>query len=526
MDTLNSHHSAFTKETRFQSLKNSFNSKTQIKELLKDPNRTDRLTCHFEDITCDLSKSMVTTEQLTELIALAQECGVTDSIHELFDGQFENSSESGIVMYPFLRSNLLATSYPQLDAMRELVATERKKMINFSDDIRHGYFKPSQEKITDVIHVGSGGSSLGPQLLVDALCVEDQDIRVHFLDNLDENALLECIQHLVPEHTLVVVASKSFATCETLSNASKLKLWMDQDTSHFFAVTAEADKARAFGIPEEQILTMPRDINGRFSLWSVMAFTFCIAYGYRYYVQLIEGAASMDKHFATSQLSQNIPVLLALTDLYQLHVAESPTLAIIPYSHRLKLLPSYLQQLFMESLGRSVDSRHQSIDYLASPIVWGGVGTCSQHSFHQLLFQSNHRVAVEFILPILSDYPELKHNQRAVIANCLSQSMTMLNGHGSDESHRNIIGNKASGTIIMKELNARNLGALIAMYEHRVFVLSLLHGVNAFDQWGVNTSKQAYGDLLPLLQSKQPIFDEKNELDASTRQLIDIIKKY
>jgi glucose-6-phosphate isomerase len=398
----------------------------------------------------------------------------------------------------------------------------------------------SGEAFTDVVNIGIGGSDLGPAMAYQALAHYHQNrVSCHFVSNVDPDHLHFTLKALNPNTTLFIVASKSFTTLETLSNAEAAKHWLEQHFAndeqlhnHFIAVTSKPDRAEAFGIAGDKIFPMWDWVGGRYSLWSAIGLPLALAFGREHFDALLAGAHAMDKHFQHEDYASNLPVLLALLSIWNHNILGINSLAVIPYSQQLAKLPAYLQQLVMESNGKSVSKDGVAIEHQTSPILWGEAGTNGQHSFFQLLHQGTQTVAVDFILPLCSDTDKAGH--RKLVANCLAQAQALMQGQSQQDvldrepdsqaitAHKLMPGNKPSNMISMQRLTPETLGALLALYEHKTFVESWIWDINAFDQWGVELGKRLCSDILSAMGSEP---DRVTDMDASTAALIASYRK-
>ena len=480
----------------------------------------------------DYSKNRMTNETMQLLTELAKQANLSGAINDLFSGKPINFTEERQVLHTDLRQ-----PEPKAEIRKAF-----EKMANFVDSIHDETYRGhSSQAITDVVNIGIGGSDLGPHLVVDALKpYHVKGVQVHFVSNVDGHDILETLQNLNPETTLFIVASKTFTTIETLTNATTAKQWLinhfNDDTStdkHFVAVTASPSKAKDFGINPNNIFTFWDWVGGRYSLWSTIGLPIALAIGNDNFNQLLAGAHTMDEHFRSAPFAENMPVILALLSIWYTNFYHCQTQAIIPYHHNLRLLPDYLQQLEMESNGKSVTRDNANVDYNTAPIIWGGVGTNGQHAFHQLLHQGTHIIPVDFIVA-LNAHHKLPHQQQLLYHNCLAQSQALMQGSTFDENlealkhnnelsedkkqqlahHKVIPGNKPSNTLVMHELNPKTLGGLIALYEHKVFAQGIIWEINSFDQFGVELGKKM----------SQSLANPKNEkLDGSTTQLMALL---
>ena len=348
--------------------------------------------------------------------------------------------------------------------------------------------------VRHLLHIGIGGSALGPDLLVDALGRDADRYDVSVLSNIDGVALEEAVRGMEPDATLVAVASKTFTTLETLTNAESALAWLaeggvDDPYGRVIALTAAPEKAIEWGVDETRILPFSESVGGRYSLWSTIGFPAALGLGWDQFEELLEGAAAMDRHFRLEPLARNAPVLAAFADLYYAQVRGAETRATFAYDERLRLLPSYLQQLEMESNGKRVRADGEPLDRPSAPITWGGVGTDAQHAVFQLLHQGTHLVPVEFVGVIEAGDVQAELHHRQLLTNMLAQGAALMAGRGHDNPQRAYPGDRPSSTLLLDQLDARTLGALIAFYEHRVFTYATLIGINPFDQWGVELGK-------------------------------------
>lgn len=484
------------------------------------PDRFQQFSFEAADIFIDYSKNHATSKTIDLLCALAIERQVPEAIRAFFSGEKINYSEQRAALHTVYR---LPAEHSFLFEGTDLVAAvqcEFEKMIDIAQQLEKKELKGfSGKPIDTVLHVGMGGSALGPALYYQALKSDAKKITCHFLTEFDYAAIQEKLALCCPETTMVVIVSKSFATPETLAIFHTIKNWLGNHATHFYAVTAQTECAIANGFLQDHILKIWDWVGGRYSIWSAVSFSVVLALGVDCFKRFLAGAYQMDQHVQHAPLSQNMPVIMALLNVWYNNFFHAHTQAIIPYSPRLLLLPSYLQQLHMESLGKSVTLQGEKTQYATGRVIWGDVGPNSQHSFHQLLMQGSHLIPVDFILPLRDQKPNDYDVKRA--AYCLSQSQTLLAGVETQSSHQVIDGNRPSTTIIIEQLTPETLGALLAFYEHKVFVQSVIWGINAFDQWGVEQSKQVAETFITCLNEHQKIA----ETDSSTRGLLEKISR-
>jgi glucose-6-phosphate isomerase len=403
-----------------------------------------------------------------------------------------------------------------------------ERLRHFATSVVRGEFRGFTGKaFTDVVHIGIGGSNLGPELAVQALGTRHRSgLRCHFVANVDGAAFAAAVTDLDPASTLFVVVSKSFSTLETRVNAESARSWFLERTvspaameHHFLAVTANTDAAAAFGIPAAMVYPMWDWVGGRYSLWSAVGLPIALSVGPAAFEALLEGARDLDRHFRTTPLAHNAPVLMALTGIWNYNFLGAASLAVLPYDRRLRLLPDYLQQLEMESNGKSVHHDGSPVGVHSMPVVWGGEETTGQHSFHQLLHQGTRAFTADFILTAEPGH-RLGGHHRWLLANGLAQSQAMMIGQSSDDPHRRVSGNKGTTTIVLDRLTAYSLGALLALYEHKVFCQGVIWNINSFDQWGVEVGKRL---ALPIHEQLggAPALQQ----DASTRHLIEHLSR-
>ncbi len=493
-------------------------------------------------LTVDFSRACISQAVLNELLTIAESKHLTKQIQLLTHGAELNSTERRAAHHTALR-------LPENLQNRVEVTTSQHEIQRISDQLRTQQWRGRDDAtITDIVNIGIGGSDLGPRMVCHALANYADGPNVHFVANVDPRDLESTLQALSPSNTLIIISSKSFNTTETLENALSARQWLltemsDDDLSkHVIAVSSNIKAAVKFGVTPENILPMWDWVGGRYSLWSSIGLPIAIATGYQNYCDLLAGAHSMDKHFSQSPLSTNIPVLLALLEIWYVNRCNAHSIAVLPYSHELRLLPDYLQQLVMESNGKQVDKQGNLVSHRTCATIWGSAGTIGQHSFHQLLHQGTENIPVDFILP-LSSHSENEHKQAHLVANCLAQSKALsegktiaaaeqelLNSGASAEeakrlgAHKSSPGNRPNTIITMEKLTPGNLGALIALYEHKVFAQSVIWGINAFDQWGVELGKQLSSPILAALKTEPE--DSPASTDSPTNSTIDATTAY
>ncbi len=449
-----------------------------------DPYINARLSLDVAGIHLDWSKTHLTPDAVEAFEALAKAADLAGKREALFGGEVVNLTEGRAVEHTAERG----------EGKPESVATARashQRMRTLIDAIETDALGP----VRHILHVGIGGSALGPHLLVDALGREDKRYDVAIVSNVDGIALEDVFERFDPAATLLVVASKTFTTTETMMNASSVLSWMTEHNvedpyGRVIALTAAPDKAVEWGVDETRILPFAESVGGRYSLWSTIGFPAAIALGWDAFSELLEGAAEMDRHFRLAALHENAPALAAFADLYYTQVRGAETRAPFAYDERLRLLPSYLQQLEMESNGKGVTTDGQPVGRPTAAITWGGVGTDAQHAVFQLLHQGTHLVPVEFLAVIEPHDTLSEDHHRALLLNAFAQGAALMKGKHADDPARSYSGDRPSSTLLLDTLDARTLGALIAFYEHRVFVNGVLLGINSFDQFGVELGKE------------------------------------
>lgn len=541
--------SLLTASEAFYNLKQHYNdiAAYQMREQFQhNPNRFEEYNLHAAGLSLDYSKNRITPKTLPLLIELANQRNLPQAINDMFAGEKINTSEQRPALHTALRNFSDEPVYVDgVDVMPEVRHT-LTRMKEFCWKIRNQHWRGFTNKpFTDVVSIGIGGSFLGPKLASQALKPYwGKKINCHYLANIDGSNLTEVLQGINPETTLFIVQSKSFGTQETLKNATECRQWfLDNGGSeadlprHFTAVTANVEKATAFGISQENIFPMWDWVGGRYSLWSAIGLPLMLTIGHENFRQLLLGAYEMDCHFKTAPFSENMPVIMGLLGVWYVNFFDAQSHAVLPYDHYLRGLPAHIQQLDMESNGKSVNKLGEKLDYQAGPIIWGGVGSNGQHAYHQLLHQGTQFAPCDFILPLMTHNP-VDHFHELLVSNCLSQSQALMQGKNLDEAkaelkaegfsegeidilapQKVIPGNRPSNTLYFDKSTPKVVGALIALYEHKVFVQGQIWGVNSFDQWGVELGKHL-GEKVnqALLAESDDQF--KNGFDASTLGLI------
>lgn len=474
----------------------------------------------------DFSKQRLTTETLAHLLALANACDVKQKIADLFSTTPVNTTENRPALHWLLRAESQDLTEPQLQQYWQENNATNQRIQKISEQIYNGQLRGYTGKpFTDVVNLGIGGSDLGPKVVYQALSNHHREgLRCHYVGNMCANDLLSVLKSLNPDTTLFIISSKSFTTLETLTNAESAKTWLlqtllDQEAIgyHFLAVSSKPDLAAQWGIKEAHVFPFEDWVGGRYSLWSAIGLSLAIGLGFENFNKLLAGARSMDRHFSTADFNQNLPVLMALIGVWNTNFWQWPQLAVIPYDHRLRRFPAFLQQLEMESNGKGCNTNNQLINYTTCPTIWGEVGSNSQHSFFQLFHQSHVVAPIDFIA-VLNNGHALKEHQDWLFTNCLAQSRALMTGQSLDFSLPNyqyMPGNKPSSTLVLPDVCPETLGSLIALYEHKVYVQSVIWQIDAFDQWGVELGKKISTRLHKVLTG-----EIKESFDSSTEQLL------
>ncbi|NLS18200.1 glucose-6-phosphate isomerase [Rhizobium sp. P40RR-XXII] len=507
-----------------------------------DPKRFSRFSASVDDLLMDYSKTAVNDEILALLEKLAAEGGIAAKREEMFSGVAINFTEDRAVLHTALRNRsnkpVLVDGKDVMPDVNGVLAAMGK----FADGIRSGALKGSTGKaITDVINIGIGGSDLGPVMATLALAPFHDGPRSHFVSNIDGAHIADILKLVSPDTTLFIVASKTFTTIETMTNAQTARKFIADALGeaavqhHFAAVSTALDKVAAFGIDSERVFGFWDWVGGRYSIWSAIGLPLMVAIGPENFGKFLNGAHAMDNHFRQAPFKENLPMLLGLIGFYHRNVLGYPTRAILPYDQRLSRFPAYLQQLDMESNGKGVTIDGAPVEGNSGPVVWGEPGTNGQHAFYQLIHQGTSVIPAEFMIAANGFEPNLRHQHQLLMANCLAQSEALMKGRTFEEAkaqltvkgmddkkadfiapHRVFTGNRPSITFVYDKLTPYALGRLIALYEHRVFVEGVLFRINSFDQWGVELGKELATGLLPVIEGKESAAGH----DSSTQGLV------
>tara|TARA_A200000159_G_scaffold82872_1_gene76582 strand:- start:839 stop:2479 length:1641 start_codon:yes stop_codon:yes gene_type:complete len=503
-------------------------------------NRLDYTTFEWEDFYVDVSKNRIDQKGFDLLLELAKESGLTEAIKAQFSGAVINTTENRAVLHTALRTLKKEPILVEGKNILEEIEAAQNKMFAFCEKVISGDWKGYTGKpITHVVNIGIGGSDLGPAMVVEALAHYQNQLEVRFVSNVDGDHHVEVLKGLNPETTLFVVVSKTFTTQETLSNANSIRQWFLSQApesgiaQHFVAVSTNLEKIKAFGIDPENTFPMNDWVGGRFSLWSTVGLSICLAVGPNHFKELLHGAGKMDLHFQETPFKENIPVVLGLLSIWYNNLWGAESEAIIPYTEYLKNLPAYLQQGIMESNGKYVGRDGTPVDYQTGTIIWGASGTNAQHAFFQLIHQGTKLIPADFIGFKKSLNGNTDH-QNKLLANFIAQTEALMTGKTKDqvmselqnsdlsESQQKELapfkvfeGNKPTNTILIEQLTPENLGALIALYEHKIFVQGVLWSIYSYDQWGVELGKQLATKVLDDIQGRA-----QNSHDPSTLKLL------
>ncbi len=514
-------------------------SSLHMRDLFKeDPERFNKFSLKLDDFVLDYSKNRITDETLPLLINLANECGLKDKINAMFSGKQINFTENRSVLHIALRNRSNTPIYVNNKDVMPEINRVLEKMHLFSDQVRNGSWKGATGKsITDIVNIGIGGSDLGPYMATEALKkYKTEKLNFHFVSNIDGTDIVEKLKKCSPETTLFLVASKTFTTQETMVNAQTARTWLVEALGqaavphHFVALSTNKEEVEKFGIDSKNMFEFWSFIGGRYSMWSAVGLSIMLAIGYEAFVEMLEGAHEMDTHFKEAPFDKNMPVILGLLGIWYHVFYGSETYAVLPYDAYLHRLPAYLQQLDMESNGKRNAQDGSVISYPTGPILFGESGTNGQHSFYQLIHQGTHLIPCDFIIPINSLNPIGEHHD-ILLANALAQPEALMRGKTPEElkeegvpealiPFKTFPGNRPTNSILMTKMTPRNLGRLIALYEHKVFVMGVLLNIDSFDQWGVELGKILAKKILPELHDIAPTTTH----DCSTNALINYIK--
>lgn len=521
---------------------------TTMRELFQeDPQRFNKFHATFEDILVDYSKNIVTEETIKDLLEVAEEVSLRDAIEGMFTGLRINQTENRAVLHVALRNR---ANTPVVVDGADVMPDVNKvldQMADFSRRLHSGEWKGYTGKaITDIVNIGIGGSDLGPYMVTEALKPYAKNIKPHFVSNVDGTHIVETLRYLDHETTLFIIASKTFTTQETMTNAASARAWLLEKSAgkadvakHFVAVSTNTAEVTKFGIAPENMFVFWDWVGGRYSLWSSIGLSIVCTIGYDHFVQLLEGAHAMDKHFRDTPFEKNIPVLLALLGIWYNNFYGAASEAILPYDQYMHRFAAYFQQGNMESNGKAVGRDGEPVHYQTGPIIWGEPGTNGQHAFYQLIHQGTKLIPCDFIAPAVSHNPVSDHHAK-LLSNFFAQTEALMKGKTREEveqeltasgmsgeelefqaSFRVFEGNRPTNSIMFKQLTPRTLGSLIAMYEHKIFVQGVIWNIFSFDQWGVELGKVLAKKILAELAGDEPVTSH----DSSTNGLINYFKR-
>ncbi len=512
-----------TKTNSWKELEDHFKQMkdVEMKSLFKgDKNRKETFSLNFDEFNIDFSKNRITEKTLKHLLDLAKETELHDAIEKYFTGDNINETEGRAVLHTALRNQDGKSVFVDGQDVIPEVKETLNKIESFTNQVVNGEFKGyTGKKITDVVNIGIGGSDLGPRMVVESLQFYKNHLTTHFVSNIDGDHVTEVIKNLNPETTLFVIVSKTFTTQETLTNAETIKKWFLKSATendiqyNFVAVSTNLEKVKEFGIAEDNIFTMWDWVGGRYSLWSAVGLTISLAIGYKNFNAFLKGANQMDEHFRNTPFEKNIPVVLALISIWYNNFFKTESEVVIPFTQYLEKLAPFLQQLSMESNGKSVDRNGEKVTYQTGNIIWGNSGTNVQHAFMQLVHQGTKVIPVDFIGFEESLYGNTDHHQK-LMANFYAQAEALYAGKTVEEVHLDMKfkgdadkinqllpfkvfeGNRPSNAILIKKLTPKNMGSLIAMYEHKTFVQGVIWNIYSFDQFGVELGKELANKFL------------------------------
>jgi glucose-6-phosphate isomerase len=520
-----------------------------MKDLFSEnPQRFSDFSLRFEDILVDYSKNIITLDTIQLLLDLAKELDVKDAIEQLFAGSKINETEGRAVLHMALRNRANTPIYVDKHDVMPAVNAVLKKMGTFSHKVISGEWKGySGKPISDIVNIGIGGSDLGPVMVTEALRhYWKPTLKVHFVSNIDGTHITETLKKVHPETTLFMIASKTFTTQETMTNANTARNWFLEAAGeeayikqHFVAISTNESKVRAFGIDPDNMFVFWDWVGGRYSLWSAIGLPIACTIGFEHFIQLLDGAHAIDMHFREAPFEKNIPVLLALIGIWYNNFFGAATECILPYDQYMHRFPAYFQQGNMESNGKYVTRKGKEVTYQTGPIIWGEPGTNGQHAFYQLIHQGTKFIPCDFIAPAQSHNPVGNHHN-ILLANYFAQTEALMKGKTKEEAIEELKssgmskkaikklapfkvfkGNRPTNSIVLKKLTPRTLGSLIALYEHKIFVQGVIWNIFSFDQWGVELGKQLAKKILPELDSD----DFVTSHDSSTNELINTFKE-
>ncbi|MFL0161694.1 glucose-6-phosphate isomerase [Aquirufa salirivi] len=541
----------FTQTTAYQKLlsdKKRLESSSITALFQADSERQKMFSIFFQDIFIDYSKNILDAETFTHLIDLAKECQLESAIQAQLQGEAINQTEGRAVLHTALRKPKGQSQMLHGVDINADIHQVRAHMKEFTEQVISGAWKGYTNKsITDIVNIGIGGSDLGPVMVTEALKPYKTHLNIHFVSNVDGTHIAETLKKVNPETTLFLIASKTFTTQETMANAFTARDWFLQTaqeesavSKHFVALSTNKTQVEKFGIDSANMFAFWDWVGGRYSLWSAIGLSICLSIGYDNFESLLSGAHEMDLHLSNSPLEANAPVILALLGIWYVNFWDAPTHAILPYDQYMHRFAAYFQQGDMESNGKTVDRTGKRVNYATGPVIWGEPGTNGQHAFYQLIHQGTQMIPADFIAPAKTHNPIGNHHA-LLMSNFFAQTEALMNGKslevvkselnkaGLDESAKDKLapfkvfeGNKPTNSILAKEINPATLGALIAMYEHKIFVQGVIWNIFSYDQWGVELGKQLANSILPELENE----DHVQSHDSSTNGLINQFKAW
>ena len=523
-------------------------SKTHLKNLFaEDPQRFEKFSISFENILIDFSKNRINDETIALLLSLAEECGLKEAIKAMFAGEKINFTEDRSVLHIALRNRSNSPIYVDGEDVMPAVNQVLEQMKSFSESLINGQWKGYTGKaINTIVNIGIGGSDLGPVMVTEALKpYKKSNIQTWFVSNVDGTHIAETLKNADPETTLFMIASKTFTTQETMTNAHSARDWFlerakdkEHIKKHFVAISTNSTAVSEFGIDTANMFAFWDWVGGRYSLWSAIGLSIACTIGFENYRSLLEGAHAMDKHFQNEPLERNIPVILALLGVWYNNFFGAEAHALLPYDQYMHRFAAYFQQGDMESNGKSVDRNGKKINYQTGPIIWGEPGTNGQHAFYQLIHQGTKLIPCDFLAPAISHNPIGDHHPK-LLANFFAQTEALMNGKTEEEVVKEMgsasakeiesikpfkvfEGNRPTNSILFQKLTPRTLGSLLAMYEHKIFVQGVIWNIYSFDQWGVELGKQLAKQILPELTTDETVTSH----DGSTNGLINQYKVF
>ena len=540
-----------TKTNAWRDLSNHFSKMkgVHMKDLFaEDPRRFERFSLRFQDILVDYSKNRIIPETIKLLLSLAEEMDLRDAVEKMFTGDKINETENRAVLHVALRNRSNTPVYVDGQDVMPQVNAVLDKMKSFSEEVIFGDWKGfTGRRVSDLVNIGIGGSDLGPVMVTECLKpYARQGLSAHFVSNVDGTHIGETLKKLNPETTLFLIASKTFTTQETMTNAFSARDWFlarAQDprhvARHFAAISTNKEKVKSFGIHPDNMFIFWDWVGGRYSLWSAIGLSIACNIGFENFAEVLRGAHEMDRHFRETPFEKNIPVILALIGVWYNNFFGAETEAILPYDQYMHRFPAYFQQGNMESNGKSVDRKGKRVPYQTGPIIWGEPGTNGQHAFYQLVHQGTKLIPADFLAPAISHNPIGDHHS-ILLSNFFAQTEALMNGKTKEEvigelrregrpdeeiqrlwPYRVFEGNRPTNSILFQKLTPRVLGSLIALYEHKVFVQGVIWNIFSFDQWGVELGKKLAGKTLPELADDRPVHSH----DSSTNGLINAFKE-